>query len=216
MTGIRTFGIDISSYSGKIDWQKIKNRPLHFVLARASYISFKHGKFSEQKDSMFSSYWPALAGGSMRRGAYHFCRPQYDADKSIKLFFDAYAPTKGDIVPTLDIEDQYADVTSVSRKDKLAQIRRMVELTTQHLGGRKPMIYTKKRVWTALGNPDEFSDCPLWVIDYNSDYDPVLPKSWSSFTFWQSGENKKMDGIAGDYDPDFFNGRPEDMNQVCL
>src|SRR6516164_763829 len=62
MTGIRTFGIDISSYSGKIDWQKIKNRPLHFVLARASYISFKHGKFSEQKDSMFSSYWPALAG----------------------------------------------------------------------------------------------------------------------------------------------------------
>ena len=29
MTGIRTFGIDISGYSGKIDWQKVKSKPIH-------------------------------------------------------------------------------------------------------------------------------------------------------------------------------------------
>jgi len=55
MTGIRTFGIDISSYSGKINWQKVIAKPVHFVLARASYISLKGGKFSEQKDSRFPS-----------------------------------------------------------------------------------------------------------------------------------------------------------------
>jgi lysozyme len=56
----------------------------------------------------------------------------------------------------------------------------------------------------------------LWVLDYRSDYEPILPKSWSAFTFWQTGENKKMDGIEGDFDPDFFNGRPEDLAKICL
>jgi hypothetical protein len=36
-------------------------------------------------------------------------------------------------------------------------------------------------------------------------YDPPL----TSFSFWQTGENKKMNGIEGDYDPDFFNGACE-------
>jgi GH25 family lysozyme M1 (1,4-beta-N-acetylmuramidase) len=36
VTGIHTFGIDISGYSGKIDWQKVKSKPIHFLLARAS------------------------------------------------------------------------------------------------------------------------------------------------------------------------------------
>ena len=30
------------------------------------------------------------------------------------------------------------------------------------------MIYTKARVWSELGNPAQFSDCPLWVVDYHS------------------------------------------------
>ena len=51
MTGIRTFGIDISEYSLKIDWAKVIAHPVHFVLARASYISLKNGKISEKKVS---------------------------------------------------------------------------------------------------------------------------------------------------------------------
>jgi lysozyme len=216
MNGVRTYGIDISAYSGKVDWDKVLANQIHFVLARASFVRLKNGKLSEHKDSQFLTYWAALGEKTVRRGAYQFCRPEYDADKSIALLFSAYTPTKGDIVPTLDIEDRYADIKSVSRKDKVKQIRRMVELTTERLNGRKPMIYTKKRVWDALGNPAEFSDCPLWVIHYNNDYEPILPKSWSTFAFWQTGENKKMKGIAGDYDPDFFNGTPQDLSKVCL
>jgi lysozyme len=216
MTGIRTFGIDVSGYSGKVNWSKVAAYPVHFVLARASYISLKGGKLSEKTDDMFGAYWPKLGAIGMKRGAYHFCRPGYDADKSISLFFSAYTPKKGDIVPTLDIEDQYADVTSIPRKDKLEQIGRMVQLMSDRLGGRKPMIYTKKRVWDALGNPKDFAECPLWVIDYNSAHDPILPKTWSTFAFWQTGENLKMDGIEGDYDPDYFNGGPGDIDAFCL
>jgi GH25 family lysozyme M1 (1,4-beta-N-acetylmuramidase) len=92
----------------------------------------------------------------------------------------------------------------------------MVQLMSDRLGGRQPMIYTKKRVWDALGNPKDFAECPLWVIDYNSAHDPILPKTWSTFALWQTGENLKMDGIEGDYDPDYFNGGPGDIDAFCL
>jgi lysozyme len=215
MSGIRTFGIDISSYSGSIDWPRVIQRPVHFVLIRASFISMRGGRLSEQIDANFAKYWAALKNSPVKRGAYQFCRPEYDADKTIALFAKSYKPAKGDLIPTLDIEDQYADVTSVSKAAKLAQIRRMVDLLSREVG-RQPMIYTKRRVWDALGNPVDLAQCPLWVIDYKSDYDPILPKPWPTFAFWQSGQNKSMQGIEGDYDPDFFNGTPADMKQFCL
>jgi GH25 family lysozyme M1 (1,4-beta-N-acetylmuramidase) len=92
----------------------------------------------------------------------------------------------------------------------------MVELVSNRLSGRKPIIYTKQRVWTALGNPGDFGGCPLWVIDYNHKPKPKLPKSWSTFAFWQTDQNKSMPGIEGDFDPDFFNGTPEDLESYCI
>jgi GH25 family lysozyme M1 (1,4-beta-N-acetylmuramidase) len=90
----------------------------------------------------------------------------------------------------------------------------MVELISGRLSGRKPIIYTKQRVWTALGNPGDFGGCVLWVIDYN--HNPrKLPKSWDNFTFWQTDEDKKMTGIDGNFDPDFFNGPPDTMAPYC-
>lgn len=60
MTGIRSFGIDISSYSGRITWQKVIARPVHFVLARASYISNKGGRLYVGANAVLSDdelYW---------------------------------------------------------------------------------------------------------------------------------------------------------------
>lgn len=213
MTGIHTFGIDVSSYSKKINWKKVAAKNPHFVFARATYIT---SDLKEGTDRMFSTYWSGLKSLDMRRGAYHFCRPGYDPDKSVELFFSVYTPNKGDIVPTLDIEDEY-DSDSGPAKKKVAQIRRMVELISSRLGGRKPMIYTKKRVWDELGNPQEFGDCPLWILDYDKTHvNPALPSGWQSYAFWQTAADLTMDGIEGDYDPDFFNGPPGDMKKYCL
>ncbi len=216
MTGILTYGIDVSHWSKKVDWDVVLAQNVHFAFAKASELSASRGKITKFKDLMFDTYWQDLSTRKIKRGAYHFCRPGMDPDDSIKFFFSVYSPQSGDLLPTLDVEDQYADDASVPRKDKIAQIARMVDLVSNRLAGKKPIIYTKQRVWTALGNPGDFGGCPLWVIDYNHNPQPKLPKSWSSFTFWQTDENKKMPGIAGDFDPDFFNGRPEDMATYCI
>jgi lysozyme len=213
MTGIFTYGIDVSHYSKAIDWDSVVGQNVHFAFAKATEVSAKGTKF---KDPMFDTYWRDLGKQSIKRGAFHFCRPGADPDASMAFFLSVYAPKAGDLLPTLDVEDQYADVTSVSRKDKVSQIGRMVDLISDRLGGRKPIIYTKQRVWTALGNPGDFGGCVLWVIDYNHNPRPKLPKSWPNFTFWQTDEDKKMSGIEGNFDPDFFNGPPDAMAACCI
>jgi lysozyme len=216
MTGIFTYGIDVSHWSKAIDWNAVVTQKVHFAFAKASELLKKNKNVVNFKDPMFDTYWGDLGKQHIKRGAYHFCRPGMNPDDSMAFFFSVYSPKPGDLLPTLDVEDQYADDTSVSRKDKVAQIGRMVDLISQRLNGRKPIIYTKQRVWTALGNPNDFGGCSLWVIDYNHNPRPKLPKAWPNFTFWQTDQNKKMSGIEGDFDPDFFNGRPEDMGTYCI
>jgi len=216
MTGILTYGIDVSHYSGNIDWDRVLTPNIHFVLAKASELYRQNGAVKEAKDAQFASYWSELGKRNMRRGAYFFCHPGIDPQAAVSSFFSAYSPGPGDILPTLDVEDDYADNPSLSAADKVAQIGRMVDLVSVRIGNRKPMIYTKQRVWKALGNPDSFGGCPLWVIDYSGNDRPLLPAAWLNFSFWQYAQDREMDGVEGNYDPDYFNGRPEDMAAICL
>ena len=217
MTGIRTLGIDISHYSGDIDWDTTANQKIHFVFAKASELFFSaSGNITKAADRYFPEYWISLSKTPLKRGAYHFCRPGMDAKASIDFFLSVYKPAPGDLLPTLDIEDQYADDRTVPTQQKLDQITDMITYLSENLPEKKkPIIYTKQRVWNALGNPDTFG-CPLWVIDYNGKMDPKLPKAWDNFSFWRSSENKPFPGVRGNVDPDYFNGRPEDMNSFCL
>ena len=217
MTSIRTFGIDISSYSKTIDWNVVteKLNP-RFVLARAAYVGKKD--LQPHTDALFADeYWPALGKLKMPRGAYVFCRPKADADDTINAFFSVYTPKKGDLLPTLDIEDDYDDDAGVTVEQRIAQIEKMVGLVSARIGGQKPMIYTKARVWKDLGNPKQFSDCPLWVIDYDGAHaEPTLPPPWPTFAFWQYDHDLTADGIEGDYDPDYFNGTEAKLGECSI
>jgi len=214
---VRTFGIDISSYSKDIDWTKVSSKlNPRFVFARACHMGEDQAQSYE--DTRFvKDYWPALRQLKMPRGAYLFCHPKADAGESIKRFFSAYQPQAGDIVPTLDIEDIYDNDCGVPVKRRIEQIAKMVQLISSRISGQKPMIYTKVRVWNDLGNPKQFSDCPLWVLDYQATpTSPAVPVTWPKFAFWQYAENLKADGIGGDYDPDYFNGTEDTLGTYFI
>jgi lysozyme len=134
----------------------------------------------------------------------------------IKKFLAVYTPQVGDILPTLDIEDDYDHRCQLPVQKRIDQIEKMVDLVSSEIGGQKPIIYTKARVWRELGNPPQFADCPLWVVDYHSRGEPSLPKIWSTFTFWQFAENRRGNGVQGTYDSDYFNGTEADLQVYLL
>ncbi len=165
--GARTFGIDVSKWGGEIDWHEVvaKLGP-RFVFVQAYHVG--KSEASSYANPRFANYRRDLQRLGLLHGAYLRCHPTANAETSIKRFWAAYTPRPGDLLPTLDIEDDYDDRCALPVPKRIDQIEKMVRLVSTRIGGQRPMIYTKARVWSELGNPTQFADCPLWVVDYHS------------------------------------------------
>lgn len=157
--GPRTFGIDVSKWGEEIDWHVVisKLNP-RFVLVQAYHMG--EDEASSYANPRFGNYRRALQRLGLLHGAYLRCHPNASAEASIRRFWAVYTPQAGDILPTLDIEDDYDNRCSLPVQKRISQIERMVQLISTRLRGYKPMIYTKARVWGELGNPTQFADCP--------------------------------------------------------
>ena len=164
--GSRTFGIDVSIWGGEIDWHDVvaKLNP-RFVFVQAYHM----GKYeaSSYANPRFANYRRALQRLGLPHGAYLRCHPNANAETLIEKFWTVYTPQTGDILPTLDIEEDYDNRCSLPVQKRVNQIEEMIQLVSMRISGHKPMIYTKARVWSELGNPPQFADCPLWVVDYH-------------------------------------------------
>src|SRR5262249_20411206 len=130
MICLQTFGIDISSYSGDIDWNKAAaSLNPRFVLARALHMKPLTGdKHSVEAlpDGRFHEYWRALEQLKLRKGAYVFCHPWAEPNETVTAFFKVYSPKAGDLLPSLDIEDVWDSSSGVPQADRIKLIDTMV------------------------------------------------------------------------------------------
>ena len=211
----RTFGIDVSKWGGEIDWLEVvaKLNP-RFVFVQAYHVG--KSEASSYANPSFANYRRALQRLGVLHGAYLRCHPNAKAETSIRRFWATYTPRAGDILPTLDIEDDYDDRCALPVQKRIDQIEKMVRLVSTRIGGQRPMIYTKARVWSELGNPAQFADCPLWVVDYHAAAEPALPASWTTFSFWQYAQNLTGNGVPGTYDRNYFNGPEADLQAYLV
>ena len=202
-----TFGLDISSYSGVIDWPTVvKTLNPRFVFARAYHFGVPP-KDSSYPDEKFNDYWSDLARLKLPRGAYMRCNPFVDPQQSVTDFFTVYTPQPGDLLPAVDVEDEWDNSSGLKPEQRTACIDKLLRGVAAKIGGQKPLLYTKQRVWIDLGNPSQFAAYPLWVMDYahTPPASPTLPVPWQNYTFWQYAQDQQATGLA-DYDPDLFNG----------
>jgi len=101
-------GIDVSRYTGDVDWQAVKRSGISFA-----YVKTTEG--GDHTDPMFQQHWQQAAAAGVHRGAYHFmywCRP---ADEQA-LFFMVNVPNDPDALPpVLDLEWNHASKTCPGR-----------------------------------------------------------------------------------------------------
>jgi len=101
------YGIDISRYNGKIDWDKlvaegqINKKPISFI-----YIKATEGK--NLKDSKFKSNWRHAKKKGILRGAYHFYRPEVNSEQQFKNFKETVKLEKGDFKRNIKFQSLYS------------------------------------------------------------------------------------------------------------
>jgi len=194
-------GIDVSHYQKRIDWKTVEQQDLHFAFVKAT-------EGGDYVDSLFQHNWSELESRNLKRGAYHFFRPDVSAAVQAINFLSQVELMPGDLPPVLDVE--------VSGSHDQAYIENMVSewlaIVEMRLGV-KPIIYSNQKFYlkylTSFG-----SDYLTWIARYN-DIAPMIGYE-HKWNFWQYGDRGQVDGISGPVDLNVFKGSIESLNRLCI
>ncbi|SHI99850.1 glycoside hydrolase family 25 protein [Flavobacterium terrae] len=200
----KSFGIDISEYQDKINWDKVKEidggYPIEYVFVRASIGN-------ERADKKFKKYWKKAKEKGFVCGAYHYYRPNENSIEQADNFIKQVTLVEGDFPPVLDIE-KLPKTQSIERL-KIG-LKRWLEKVEAHYGV-KPIIYSSESYYEDFLK-DDFEEYPFWIANYTAFYKDI-DDEWS---IWQLTENGCVPGIKGPVDVNIYNGTSVEMKELLL
>ena len=156
MTQEKPFGIDISRWQGKADWDVIAahSPKVEFAVFRAT-ISWGY------KDIQLA---PNMAGAKKKgilRSAYHVIYPKQSPTRQMDNFFGALGTDLGELPLVLDVElDHDAHWSEIQTTVKACAD--IIEGRT----GRKPIIYSRKQ-WIDDFMSNHGHNVPPWINEYD-------------------------------------------------
>lgn len=200
----KSFGIDISEYQDKIDWDKVKELeggyPIEFVFIRATVGN-------DRADRKFKKYWKKAKQKKFICGAYHYYRPNENSVEQANNFIENVTLVEGDFPPVLDIE-KLPKEQSIERLK--VGLKRWLSIVEKHYGVR-PIIYSSESYYVDFLR-DDFEEYPFWIANYTSFYEDI-DDEWS---IWQISENAKADGIKGSVDANIYNGTSVSLKEILI
>ncbi|HHT9077556.1 TPA: glycoside hydrolase family 25 protein [Flavobacterium psychrophilum] len=200
----KSFGIDISEYQDKINWDHLKEInggfPIEFVFVRATVGN-------DRRDYKFKKYWEKAKENKFICGAYHYYRPNENSIEQANNFIKNVRLRKGDFPPVLDIE-KLPRAQSIERLK--VGLQRWLDVVEEHYGV-KPIIYSSESYYNDFLKED-FSDYPFWIANYTAFYKEIS----SDWSMWQVTENGKVKGIKGCVDVNIYNGNSVNLKELLI
>lgn len=198
-------GIDVSEYQGRIDFAglqlQLQNRQIEFVVVRATM-----GK--DGVDARFKQNWEGFRTLPVKRGAYHYYRPNENSTQQAQNFIKTAKLKPGDMIPVLDIEKH----STIQSKDKLREgLKNWLQIVEEHYGV-KPMIYTGDRFFWEVLHDHGFDEYPIWVANYNR----VMEPETENWAIWQFSEKGSLPGIGEKIDLNVLVGAQDALEGLLI
>ena len=197
--GIRsgTIGIDVSKYQKGINWQKVKNAGINFVIIRCGYRGYGSGVLVE--DPMFASHISGAKGAGLRVGVYFFSQAINEAEAVEEASMAVKLANRYGINMPIAIDSEYA-AGGRGRADGLSKADRtkitIAFCNTVANSGHTPMVYASKNWFSEHLSPSQFpGSYRIWVAQYASKC------TYSGrYDIWQNTSKGQVDGISGNVD----------------
>jgi GH25 family lysozyme M1 (1,4-beta-N-acetylmuramidase) len=161
-------------------------------------------------DGTYTGYQAEAKAKNLPFGGYVYWRFVIDAVKQAEHFVDSLGTVQ--FPPIVDVER----VNNTKAGSKIHPIvsqsanvnhLRIVLNEIERLTGVKPMIYTNYASWYYLfGNHPMILDYELWVANWRSYGEPLLPKPATTWKVHQFTASYKVDGYTPGLDANWFNG----------
>ncbi len=204
-SGFGIVGMDVSKYQGTINWGGLKSPETHNFNIGFAFIKASEGTL--KKDPFFDYNWLNAAQNGVKRGAYHFYRPNEDVYLQAQNFMSVVRLSPGDLAPVIDVETH----GSVSEEKFQRDLKIFISLLEQHYNV-KPIIYTGYRFYHNHLQSAEFQKYPFWIAHYGTQ-DLPFRDHWK---FWQFTCTGRVKGINHHVDLNVFKGGYAELNKLCV
>jgi GH25 family lysozyme M1 (1,4-beta-N-acetylmuramidase) len=195
-------GIDVSHWQNDIDWAKVASSGVRFVFMKAT-----EGRTFD--DPNYAAYRAGALAAGLVVTAYHFANPGPGPNDPIleaDHFVDVAGIDSGNIIPVLDLER----TGGLGPAELIAWTFAWLQEVTARTNVM-PMIYSGPHFWrTNMDDTSAFADAGYreWIAHWFVASPDVPAADWGGhgWTFWQWTDCKKVPGISGCVDADWFNG----------
>lgn len=191
-------GIDVSSYTGDIDWEKVQNAGIRFAFLRVGYRGYTEGGIS--RDAKFDENLAACEKLGIPVGIYFYSQAVSEAEAEEEAEFcldciqghDIALPVIYDPEEAPSEDARTADLTKEQvTKNALAFMAVIRE------AGYVPGIYANREWQKTMLDMTQFEDEVIWFAGFTD-----TPQTSYHFEYWQYLYNGRVDGIGSDVDVD--------------
>lgn len=190
-------GIDVSSYQGSINWNRVANDGISFAFLRigGQYYRQEGGFY---KDNYFEKNYTGAQNAGLDTGVYFFSQaitPEEAREEA--LWVVAQLKGRGLQLPIVyDLEDPANDsrfhLANLNRQQVTELCLAFCE--TIEANGYDAMVYTNPDwIWNRL-YLDQLSSYPLWLAHYTSAALPSASDNWKAWQYTSSGSVKGING----------------------
>lgn len=192
-----TEGIDVSSYSGDIDWKKVKESGIDFAMIRVGGRGY--GENGEMyTDERALEYINGAKAEGIKVGAYFFSQAisTEEAIEEADYVKTVLGDIKLDYPVAYDweiIKDDDARTDNVSANQATECARAFCDRVKEL--GYTPILYSPSRELYFKYDLSRLADIDIWYCEYAN-----VPTFYYEFSMWQYSATGTIDGIDGAVD----------------
>lgn len=183
-------GIDVSRWQGEVDWTRVKNSGINFVMLRATY-----GWGGQQRDACFNANYERAKKVGLNVGAYHFSYAQTPEQAAMEAEYclENIRGKKFDYPIAYDME--LAETEKLG-KEKISEIAKAF-CERMEKAGYYVCIYANLHWLNNCFTDEIFNKYDIWLAQWND-----KPTFTRPYGIWQKSSKGSVDGIEGAVDID--------------
>lgn len=193
-SGSATLGIDVSTWNGNIDWNKVAKSGVSYAIIRCGFRGSTVGGLIE--DNKYAANIKNATAAGVNVGVYFFTQALNEAEAieeaSMCLMLVEGYKLKYPIF--IDVEASGGRADGISKAQRTANIKAFCK-TIQN-AGYTPGVYANKNWLTNYINTTELTGYTIWLAQYAS----APTYTATRYDIWQYSSSGKIDGISGNVD----------------
>ena len=192
-TGSGILGIDVSTFNGTIDWNKVKNSGVSYVIIRTGFRGSTQGALIE--DNCFRQNIQGATNAGLKVGVYFFSQAinEVEAIEEASMVLSQVKGYNLAYPVFIDVEPSGGRADGLSSGDRTKVINAFCQ-TIQN-GGYKAGIYANKTWLAQKMNVSALSGYKIWLAQYN---DQVTYTG--RYDVWQYSDKGTVSGISSKVD----------------